>query len=84
VLALAAAGMGLAVVPAFVQTINIPNAAYRPLLNFTAKFDLVLVSRRNESSPAIRRFVEIARTSTGVVHRANKSRRSPARTDGAG
>jgi hypothetical protein len=30
--------------------------------------DLVLVSRRNEPSPAVRRFVDIARTSGGLAH----------------
>jgi DNA-binding transcriptional LysR family regulator len=76
VLTLAAAGMGLAVVSAPLETINIPDAAYRPLADFTVKYDLVLVSRQNEPSPAIRRFVEIARSSAGVVRRAKRSRRS--------
>lgn len=75
-LTLAAAGMGLAVVSAPLETINIPNAAYRPLADFTVKYDLVLVSRQNEPSPAIRRFVEIARSSAGIVRRAKRSRRS--------
>ena len=68
VLTMAAAGMGLALVPASLETINIPNIAYRPLADFPLRSDLVLVSRRNEPSPAVRRFIEIARTSGGIEH----------------
>lgn len=69
VLTLAAAGVGLALIPASLETINIPNIAYRPLADFQVRSDLVLVSRRNEPSPAVRRFVEIARAPGGVAHR---------------
>jgi hypothetical protein len=55
----AAAGMGLALIPASLEIVNIPNIAYRPLADFPARFDLVLV----------RRFIEIARASGGVAHR---------------
>jgi DNA-binding transcriptional LysR family regulator len=61
VLTLAAAGVGLALVPGSLQAVNIPNIAYRRLTNCSLQCDLVLVSRLNESSPAIRRFIEIAR-----------------------
>jgi DNA-binding transcriptional LysR family regulator len=61
VLTLAAAGVGLALVPGSLQTVNIPNITYRRLINCSLQSDLVLVSRRNESSPATRRFIEIAR-----------------------
>jgi DNA-binding transcriptional LysR family regulator len=69
VLTLAAAGMGLALVPASFETVNIPNIAYRPLADFPVCSDLVLMSRRNEPSPAVRRFIEIARASGGVAQR---------------
>jgi len=61
VLTLAAAGLGLALVPGSLQGVNIPNIAYRRLSNGSLQCDLVLLSRRRESSPAIRRFIEIAR-----------------------
>jgi hypothetical protein len=61
--------MGLALVPGSLETINIPNIAYRPLADFPVRCDLVLVSRRNEPSPAVRRFIEIARTSGGIADR---------------
>jgi DNA-binding transcriptional LysR family regulator len=66
VLALAAAGMGLAVVPASLEIVKIPNLAYRPLADFPGSFDLVLVSRRNEPSPAVRGYIKIARASGGA------------------
>lgn len=69
VLTLAAAGMGLALVPAPLETVNLPNIAYRPLADFPVRCDLVLVSRRNEPSPAVRRFIEIARTLGSIAHR---------------
>jgi DNA-binding transcriptional LysR family regulator len=62
VLTLAAAGMGLAVVPAPFEALNvIPNIAYRRLVDSPLSCSLVLLSRRNEPSPAIRRFIEMAR-----------------------
>jgi DNA-binding transcriptional LysR family regulator len=69
VLTLAAAGMGLALVPASLATVNIPNIAYRPLADFPVLCDLVMLSRRNEPSSAVRRFIEIARSSGGVKDR---------------
>jgi DNA-binding transcriptional LysR family regulator len=68
VLTLAAAGIGLALVPGSIQTVNLPNISYRPVEDYPEQCDLVLVSRRNESSPAVRRFVEIARAS-GVAQK---------------
>ena len=64
-LTLAAAGMGLALVPASLEIVNIPNIAYRPLADFSGYFDLVLVSRQNEPSPAVRSYIKIARASGG-------------------
>jgi DNA-binding transcriptional LysR family regulator len=76
VLALAAAGVGLALVPASLETLKIPNIAYRPVLNFPVNYELKLVSRRNETSSAIRHFIEIARKSGDVGHSRKKPRRS--------
>jgi DNA-binding transcriptional LysR family regulator len=67
VLTLAAAGVGLALVPGSLASINIPDIEYRPLADFRVRCDLVLMSRRNEPSPAVRRFIEIART-VGSTH----------------
>jgi DNA-binding transcriptional LysR family regulator len=62
-LSFAASGFGLALVPSPFQNMAIPNIAYRPLANFSGRAELVMVSRRNERSPAVRRFIEIARAS---------------------
>jgi DNA-binding transcriptional LysR family regulator len=67
VLTLAAAGMGLALVPGALKTLNIPNIAYLPLADCKMRCDLVLVSRRNEPSPAVRRFIDMARRPGGVA-----------------
>jgi DNA-binding transcriptional LysR family regulator len=69
VLTLVAAGIGLTLVPASLETVNIPNIAYRPLADFQLRSDLVLMSRPNETSPAVRRFIEIACGSARVAHR---------------
>jgi DNA-binding transcriptional LysR family regulator len=68
-LTLAAAGMGLALIPASLETVNIPDIAYRPLADFPGTSDLVLMRRRDESSAAVQRFIEITRASGGVAQR---------------
>jgi DNA-binding transcriptional LysR family regulator len=62
-LTFAASGVGLALVPTPFQNMAIPNIAYRPLAHFSGRAELVMVSRQNERSPAVRRFIEIARAS---------------------
>jgi DNA-binding transcriptional LysR family regulator len=74
---MAAAGIGLAVVPASLESINIPNIAYRPLADFPARWELVLISRQDEPSPAVRRFIEIVRTSGGVLHGRSVAQQEP-------
>jgi DNA-binding transcriptional LysR family regulator len=79
-LTLAAAGMGLALIPASLETVNIPNIAYRPLADFPGTSDLVLMRRRDESSAAVQRFIEITCASGGVAQRrsiAPKQSRRP-------
>ena len=68
VLTLTAAGMGLALVPAPWEAVNvIPNLVYRPIAELTLACNLVLLSRGNDASPAIRQFVEMARQSGGSL-----------------
>jgi DNA-binding transcriptional LysR family regulator len=76
VLTLAAAGMGLTLVPASLETLKIPDIAYRPVLDFPVSYELILVSRRNETSPAVQRFVEIARNSRERRASEKKTRRT--------
>jgi DNA-binding transcriptional LysR family regulator len=72
--------MGPALVPTSVENINTPNIAYRPLANFPARWELVMVSRRNEPSPAVRRFIEIVRTPDTVEHQSSVAPQEPSRS----
>jgi DNA-binding transcriptional LysR family regulator len=74
-LALTASGVGLALVPTPFQSMTIANIAYRPLAHFSGRAELVMVSRRNERSPAVRRFIETARASE-LASGSNLSSRS--------
>lgn len=60
--ALVAAGLGVAVVPASVQFLRIAGAAYRPLAPPGFEVSLALAYREGEVSPLVRRFLEIARS----------------------
>ncbi|WGS55279.1 LysR substrate-binding domain-containing protein (plasmid) [Paraburkholderia sp. D15] len=64
VLALAAAGMGVALVPASLDKVNIPHLVYRPLLNSELSADLLLLSRKHETDAAVRTFISLARKSS--------------------
>jgi DNA-binding transcriptional LysR family regulator len=75
VLTLAAAGMGVALIPASLKTFKIPNIAYRPTVDFPDRYGLILLSRRNETSPAVQRFIELARNSKGRQTSEKKTRR---------
>ena len=61
VLALAAAGLGLALVPQPTTQVSIPNITYRPMREEPMAADLVLVSRPNDTSGAVRAFLALAR-----------------------
>jgi DNA-binding transcriptional LysR family regulator len=61
VLALAAAGLGVALVPAPLNKVAIPNLTYRPVAETDIVADLVLLSRANETEGAVRAFLALAR-----------------------
>jgi DNA-binding transcriptional LysR family regulator len=61
-LSLAAAGYGIAVVPASMRNFAQPGLCYRPIAGFEFPIHLALASRRREHSPAVRAFVEAAVT----------------------
>jgi DNA-binding transcriptional LysR family regulator len=75
-LTLVAAGMGMALIPASFEAFKIPNIAYRPVADFPDSYGLILVTRRNETSPAVQRFIEIARNSGRRQTSEKKTRRS--------
>lgn len=72
VLALAAAGLGLALVPAPVGNVTIPGLTYRPLAETDMQADLLLLSRHDETDPAVRAFVQCA-SATPVSSSASSS-----------
>jgi DNA-binding transcriptional LysR family regulator len=61
VLALAAAGLGLAFVPGAMGGVRIQNIQYRPLADYDTPTGLVLLSRGNDASGAVKAFVSLAR-----------------------
>lgn len=60
VLAFAAAGLGVALVPAPLEHVSIPNLIYRPVVEKNLSADLLLVSRAEETSGAVRAFLTLA------------------------
>ena len=61
-LPLVAAGIGIAIVPASLQRMNIRGVVYRRLTSSThLKVPLTLVSRRGETSAVVRQFVNLVR-----------------------
>jgi DNA-binding transcriptional LysR family regulator len=60
VLALAAAGIGLALVPAPLDAMSIPHLVYRPITEKNLSADLLLLSRANETSGAVKAFLKFA------------------------
>jgi DNA-binding transcriptional LysR family regulator len=61
VLALVAAGFGVAIVPAPVSRVEIQNVTYRPIIETEILADLMLLSRANETSGAVLAFLALAR-----------------------
>ena len=61
-LPLVAAGIGISVVPASLQYMNIPGVIYRRLTGSSQlRVPLNLISRRDETSAAVRQFVNLVR-----------------------
>ncbi|MFC8455039.1 LysR substrate-binding domain-containing protein [Kitasatospora sp. NPDC057223] len=58
VLALASAGAGVAVVPAATQCIALPGLTYRPLNGAPPGPDLLVISRHDETSGAVRAYLD--------------------------
>ncbi|WCM53519.1 LysR substrate-binding domain-containing protein [Pseudomonas sp. WJP1] len=60
VLALVAAGMGVAMVPAPLMQVTIPGLIYRTFDDVEPHTDLLLISRANETGGAVRAFLRVA------------------------
>lgn len=65
VLALAAAGQGLALVPDPLKHVSIPGLVYRPLDAPELSANLMLISRQKENNGAVQAFLQIARENAG-------------------
>ena len=59
-LGLVASGLGLAVVPDAMKNLAIPNLIFRPMKESIQSAELMLVSRTQETSGAVRAFVQVA------------------------
>ena len=60
IVSLVSAGFGVALVPTSIATFPRPHVAYRPLSGRNAQLELALAARRNDSSPLVDRFREVA------------------------
>lgn len=60
VLAIAAAGLGVALIPAPLQQVHIPGLTYRPLDDIGLSANLMLMSRVQESSAAVKMLIQEA------------------------
>lgn len=61
VLAAVAAGLGVGLVPEAAQSLGLPGVVLRHVEGVTLESELVLASRRAETSPAVRQFLALAR-----------------------
>jgi DNA-binding transcriptional LysR family regulator len=78
-LSLAASGFGIFFVPASIQRVDVEGVTYRRLRGpYRPKSTLNLVSRRNEPSAAVKRFVELVRSLARDI--SGKGTRAPARS----
>ena len=60
VLAIAAAGLGVALIPAPLEQVHIPGLTYRPLDDIELSANLMLISRGQEPSAAVKAFIVAA------------------------
>lgn len=60
---MAAAGYGIAIVPASIQLLRQPGVVFKPIRDFKELVHLALAFRKREASPAVKSFVAVARAS---------------------
>lgn len=61
VLALAAAGLGVTLVPAPLSKVAVPNVVYKTIADSRLTANLVLISRAHETAGAVRAFLDLSR-----------------------
>jgi DNA-binding transcriptional LysR family regulator len=59
---LAAAGLGIALVPQSIRAVQIPGVVYKPLASPAAKAEIAIAHRLNDRSPAVLAFAKLCRT----------------------
>lgn len=79
--ALVAAGLGVAVAPASIRHLRIAGVTHRPIRGTDASVSLAVAYRREAVSPVIRGYLEIARA---VLRKQKDVSRGPAFDDDAG
>jgi len=55
------AGLGLALMPEHVTQLQKPGVVFRPLVSSSAKIELAVAWRRDDSSPVLKSFLEVVR-----------------------
>jgi DNA-binding transcriptional LysR family regulator len=67
---LVAAGLGVALVPDSISSISVGNSVvYRPVQKARQMIDVVLIHRRDEGSPCVRRLVDVIGTGDDLGQR---------------
>jgi DNA-binding transcriptional LysR family regulator len=77
---LVGAGGGVSLVPRSVRTLHSAGVAYRPLRDGPATVEMAVAWRRDDESPLLRQFLDVARTTKYPSGRAapESSRRAAA------
>ncbi|WPB80519.1 LysR substrate-binding domain-containing protein [Archangium violaceum] len=66
VISLVAAGLGVAIVPSSIVSLNIGgNVVYRPLTGVTGLMEMSVAYRRHEKAPAVRAFLKVIQEQPG-------------------
>jgi DNA-binding transcriptional LysR family regulator len=74
VVGLVAAGIGVALVPAFAQEIRLRGVTFRPLAEKSPAVGTCIAWRRDDESPVLAAFIEVARR-TARARQASPTRR---------
>ncbi len=57
---LVSAGLGVCLVPALISSLAMPNVVFRALPELDAAVDLLMIERRNDRSPAVKSWLDMA------------------------
>jgi DNA-binding transcriptional LysR family regulator len=65
IISLVSAGIGISLLPAAVELFQRPHVVYKPLIGPNVDLELTLACRREDTSPLVERFREVALETTG-------------------